>query len=75
MVVTGLVVANWGGRESNKKTVGGGTLYGLNENKKHDEPPQRLRSLRALARLHAVRATGLAMRSPISSAALDRRRP
>jgi hypothetical protein len=66
MVVTGLVVANWGGRESNKKTVGGGTLYGLNDNEKHDELPQRLRSRHALARLHGVRATGLAMRSPIS---------
>jgi len=30
MVVTGLVVATW---ESDTKTVGGGTLYGLNENK------------------------------------------
>jgi hypothetical protein len=59
-------VATWGGRERDTKTVGGGTLYGLNENKKHDELPQRLRRLRALARLHAVRATGLAMRSPIS---------
>ena len=37
VVVMGLVVATWGGRESDKKRVGGGTRYGLNENTKHDE--------------------------------------
>ena len=35
-VITGIVVANWVGR-GGLLGAGGGTLYGLNENKNHDQ--------------------------------------